>query len=134
MVDIRVLPLAQFRGIAQRGQNEATEISHSSSGIGDILALLHFEIVAVLVDRLSGLEFLPGRGVVELGPEIGVGEDGVGAFKGCYERVFVVQVGFDYFDAFRCPGLGLRGVAGYTPDFPAGLFGVQVCDGATLRS
>ena len=83
---------------------------------------------------MSGLEFLPGRGVVELGPEIGVGEDGVGAFEGGDEGVFVVQVGFDYFDAFRGPGLGLGGVAGYTADFPAGLFGVEVCDGATLWS
>ena len=67
-----------------------------------------------------------------MGPEIGVGEDGIGAFEGCYERFCVVEVGFDYFDAFGGPGLGFGWVARYAADFPAGLFGVEVGDGAAL--
>ena len=94
--------------------------------------MLHFKVVAVLVDGLSWLEFLSCRGIVELGPEIRVGEDGIGTFESGDEGLFVVQVAFDYFDAFGGPGLGFGWVSRYAADFPAGLFGVEVGDGAAL--
>ena len=82
---------------------------------------------------MSRLDFLSGRGVVELGPEIRVGKDGVGAFEGGDERLLVVQVAFDHFDALCGPGLGFGGVPGYASDFPAGLLGVEIGYGAALR-
>ena len=69
-----------------------------------------------------------------MGPEIRVREDGMGTFESGDEGLFVVQVAFDYFDAFGGPGLGFGWVSRYAADFPAGLFGVDLCDGAALRS
>ena len=132
MVDPGKLPLAQLLDIAQRRNDEAIQTSHGSGRLSDILALLHLEVVAVLIDRLSWLEFLPGCGIVELGPEIGGGEDGIGTLEGGYEGLFVVEVAFDYFNAFGGPGLGFGWVAGYAADFPAGFFRVDICNGATL--
>ena len=94
--------------------------------------MLYFNVVAVLVDRLSWLEFLSGRRVVELGPKIRDGENGISTFKGCHKRLFVVQVAFDYLDTFGGPRLGFRRVAGYAADLPARLFDVEVGDGAAL--
>lgn len=132
MVDMRILALAQFLGITHSRKNESIQSSHSSSCIGDVLALLQFEVVAVLVKRLPWLELLSGRRVVELAPVIGVGEDGIGAFESGHKRIFIVQVGFDHFDAFGAPGLGFGWVAGNATDFPSGLFGIELCDGAAL--
>lgn len=70
---------------------------------------------------------------MELGPEVGVGKDGVGTFEGGDERLLVVQVSFDHFDAFGGPGLGFGRVPGYTADFPTGLLGVEIGYGAALR-
>ena len=132
VVHLGVLSFAQFLGIRYRRQNEPVQTSYAGRGIGNVLALLHFEVVAVLVDGLSRLESLSARGVVKRGPEIGVGEDGVSASEGGDERVFVVEVRFDYFDAFGGPGLGFGWVSGYAADFPAGLFRVELGDGTAL--
>lgn len=63
--------------------------SPSGGRISNIIALLHFELVAVFVDRLSWLEFRLGYGIVEWVPEIGVEENGINAFEGCYGGRFV---------------------------------------------
>lgn len=132
VVDPGVFPVAQLLDIAHSRHDKAVQVYHSGSSIGNTLTLLHFEIVAVLINRLSWLEFRLSCGIVELTPEIGGGEDGVGVFKGRYERLLVVEVCFDYLDAFGSPGLGFGWVPRYSPDFPAGLFGVDACDGAAL--
>ena len=133
MVNVGVLFLAQLLGVGQSRKNEPIQTPHGGGGVSDVLALLHLEVVAILVERLSRLDFLSGRRVVELGPEIGVGEDGIGAFKGGYERFLVVQVAFDHFDALGGPGLGFGWVPGYASDIPAGFLGVETGHGATLR-
>ena len=132
MVDPRVLPFTLFFRITYSRKDEPIQTLHRGSRISDVFALLQFEIVAVLVDGLSGLQFRLGGGIVELGPEIRDGEDGMRALKGCYKRAFVVQVAFDDLGAFGNPCLGFGWVAGYAPDFPAGFFDVKVGDGAAL--
>lgn len=82
MVDPCVLALAQLLDIAHSRNDKPIQSLHGSSYISDILALLQFELVAVLVNRLSGFEFRLGCGIVELIPEIGDGEDGIGALEG----------------------------------------------------
>ena len=94
--------------------------------------MLHFGVVAKLIDCLTWIEFLPVCRVEEWNPEIGIGEDGICALEGGHEGVFVVQVGLDHFDTLCGPGLSLGWISGYATDLPAGFFGVQFCDGAAL--
>ena len=55
VIDPRILPLTQLFRITYSRKDEPIQTFHSGSRISDVLALLQFEIVAVLVDRLSWL-------------------------------------------------------------------------------
>lgn len=81
MIEPRVLSLTQLFDVAQSRNDELIQLSHRSSSIIEALALLHFELVAVLGDRLAWLEFRLCCRVVELGPEVRDGEDGVDALE-----------------------------------------------------
>lgn len=103
-------------------------------GVGDVLALLQLDLVAVLDELLVGA--LPGAAgrVLDDGPEVGDAEDDVRAGERSLEGLCVVEVALDEFDAPRGPGLGgVRcWVASDTADLPPWGFKICVRDRAAL--
>jgi hypothetical protein len=139
MPQLLILPLAALPGIAQRTHDEphlVEPIRNLGRGIGDVLALLYFEVVGVFADGFVQLSCLCVVGGSEKrGPEIGNAEDEVGALEGRRERCWVMEVGGEHLDAFGGQGLGYWGcgVAGETADLPLRVLEEDIGDRSALE-
>jgi hypothetical protein len=120
---MRVLAFGMLLHRPEGGVDEAFQCRHAGGGDGDVRAVGHLEVEGQLAARLARRGGLGWRaGFAVRGPEVRVGEDGVGGVEGARQGGRVREVALDDLGADAAEGLGGGGgrVAGEAADVPGG--------------
>lgn len=80
MVQLAILSAARLGRMGHGTEDVSREVRNSGRSVGNILALLQLDLVAVLNQLLSGI-LLGAFGIFEDGPKVGDPKNNVGADK-----------------------------------------------------
>ena len=121
MIDMGELPVTPPACHCHRAEDQQVKVFNRRSCIDKIIALLNFDLKAILGNGLLWHFFDHAGRVLENGPEIGYSKDNICTVECSQQTLLVVEVGLHNFNTSALPSVGFfrKRIARDSTDFPS---------------